>query len=183
MRWVLHEENPQSCFGLGGRSTSFGEVYGDMFDHHTAVYEFASGPRLYAMCQTRVGCYPNWDDIIMGTKGVCYWTDCRIEGSSPWRFEGPRNNANIEEQKILIGAIREGRVVNHGDTMVDSTYTAIMGQVACYEGKPVTWEQITQADFEFEPKLAEVRLDAAAPTTPDPQGNYPLPIPGFTEYL
>ena len=67
--------------------------------------------------------------------------------------------------------------------MVDSTYTAIMGQVACYEGKPVTWEQITQADFEFEPKLAEVRLDVAAPTAPDPQGNYPLPIPGITEYL
>ncbi|MHB8974511.1 MAG: Gfo/Idh/MocA family protein [Pirellulaceae bacterium] len=183
MRWVLHEENPRSCFGLGGRSTSFGEVYGDMFDHHTVAYEFASGPRLYAMCQTRVGCYQSWDDIIMGTKGVCYWTDCRIEGAAPWRFEGPRNNANVEEQKILIDAIREGRVVNHGDTMVDSTYTAIMGQVACYEGKPVTWEQITQADFEFEPKLAEVRLDGAAPTVPDSQGNYPLPIPGFTEYL
>ncbi len=50
-------------------------------------------------------------------------------------------------------------------------------------GKPVTWEQITQSDFEFEPKLADVRLDLPAPVTPDSQGNYPLPIPGFTEYL
>jgi len=29
--WILHEEMPVWCFGLGGRSSSFGEVYGDMF--------------------------------------------------------------------------------------------------------------------------------------------------------
>ncbi|NUQ62235.1 MAG: Gfo/Idh/MocA family oxidoreductase, partial [Pirellulales bacterium] len=57
MRWVLHEENPAWCFGLAGRSTSFGEVYGDMSDHHTVTYAFNSGPRLYALCQTRSGCY------------------------------------------------------------------------------------------------------------------------------
>ena len=89
MRWVLREENPTWCFGLGGRSSSFGEVYGDMFDHHTVVYEFGSGPRLYALCQTRAGCYPNWDDIIMGTKGVCHWTACRIEGENQLALRGP----------------------------------------------------------------------------------------------
>lgn len=183
MRWVIHEKNPTTCFGLAGRSTSFGEVYGDMFDHHTAVYEFAGGPRLYALCQTRDNCYPLWDDVIMGTKGVCHWTDCRIEGEHPWRYEGPRNDASTEEQKILIGAIREGRLVNHGDTMVDSTYTAIMGQVACFTGQLVTWEQITQSEFEFEPKLADVRLDGDSPMHPDSEGNYPLLIPGISQVL
>jgi predicted dehydrogenase len=183
MRFVLHEENPTWCFALGGRSTSFGEVYGDMFDHATVVYEFASGPRLYAMCQTRVGCYHNWDDILMGTKGVCHWTNCRIEGETKWRYEGPRNDPHAEEQKILIGSIREGKPVNHKDTMIDSTYMAIMGQIACYTGKPVTWEQMMAADFEFEPKLADVRLDMPAPTEPDQTGNYPLPVPGFTNYF
>lgn len=183
MRWVLHEENPTWCFGLGGRSTSFGEEYGDMFDHHTVVYEFASGPRLYALCQTRVGCYQSWDDIIMGTKGVCHWTDCRIEGERPWRYSGPRNDPHTEEQKILIGALREGRVVNHGDTMVDSTYMAILGQLACYDGTPISWEQITQADFEFAPKLADVRLDGPPSIVPDADGNYPLPRPGLDRFV
>jgi predicted dehydrogenase len=183
MRWVLREKNPTTCFGLAGRSTSFGEVYGDMFDHHTVVYEFAGGPRLYALCQTRDNCYPLWDDIIMGTKGVCYWTDCRIEGENPWRYAGARNDPHTEEQKILVGALREGRLVNHGDTMVDSTYTAIMGQVACFTGQPVTWEQITQSAFEFEPKLADVRLDGESPIHPDAQGNYPLLVPGVHKVL
>ena len=183
MRWVLREENPTWCFGLGGRSTSFGEVYGDMFDHHTVVYEFASGPRLYAVCQTRNNCYGSWDDILMGTKGVCHWSACRIEGETNWRYEGPSNNPHDEEQNILIGSIRDGKPVNHGDTMIDSTYVAIMGQIACYTGKPVRWEEMLKADFEFEPKVADVRLEMEAPTKPDATGNYPLPIPGLTEYL
>ncbi|HUT89183.1 MAG TPA: Gfo/Idh/MocA family oxidoreductase [Thermoguttaceae bacterium] len=183
MRWVLHEENPTWCFGLGGRSSSFGEVFGDMFDHDTVVYEFKSGPRLYAMCQTRANCYPNWDDILMGTKGTCYWTACRIEGETNWRYEGPKNNPHTEEQKILIGSIRAGQPVNHRDTMIDSTYVGIMGQIACYTGKPVTWDEMMAADFEFEPKLADVTLDMDPPTRPDETGNYPLPLPGITSYF
>jgi predicted dehydrogenase len=183
MRWVLREENPTWCFGLAGRSTSFGEVYGDMFDHHTVVYEFKSGPRLYALCQTRAGCHANWDDIIMGTKGVCHWTACRIEGETKWHYDGPKNSADVAEQERLIGSIRSGRIINDGGTMIDSTYVAIMGQLACYLGKPVTWEQMLAADFEFEPKLANVRLDMDAPIKPDATGNYPLPKPGFTKYF
>ena len=183
MRWVLREENPTWCFGLGGRSSGFGEVYGDMFDHGTVVYEHASGPRVYAMCQTRVGCYPQWDDVIMGTKGVCHWTACRIEGETKWHYQGPGNNAHLEEQKILIGSLRDGKPVNHAETMVDSTYMAVMGQIACYTGKPVSWEQMTASDFEFEPKIADVTPEMDPPTLPDENGNYPLPIPGFTQLL
>jgi hypothetical protein len=154
-----------------------------MFDHHTVVYEHASGTHIYAMCQTRANCYPIWDDILMGTKGTCHWSACRIEGETNWHYEGPKNNPHLEEQKILIRSIRAGQPVNHADTMIDSTYVAIMGQIACYTGKPVTWEQMMGADFEFEPKIADVRLDMEPPTEPDESGNYPLPLPGITTFL
>ncbi len=182
MRWVLKEENPTWCFGLAGRSTSFGEVYGDMLDHHTVVYEFKSGVRLYALCQTRDNCYPLWDDILVGTKGVCHWTACKIEGQTKWQYQGPRNVADVAEQERLIGSIRRGKPINDGGTMIDSTYMAVMGQIACYTGAPVTWDEMMKADFEFEPKLAGVRLDMPASTKPDATGNYPLPIPGITKY-
>jgi myo-inositol 2-dehydrogenase / D-chiro-inositol 1-dehydrogenase len=183
MRWVLHDENPIWCFGLGGRSTSFGEVYGDMFDHHTVVYEFKSGVRLYAMCQTRAGCYQSWDDVILGSKGTCHWSACKIEGETNWHYTGPRNNADVGEQERLIGSIRSGTRINDGHTMIDSTLMSIMGQIACYTGKPVTWEQVAAADFEFAPKLADVRLDMPSSIKPDAAGNYPLPIPGITDYF
>lgn len=183
MRWVMREENPTWCFGLGGRSTSFGEVHGDMFDHASVVYEHASGPRIYALCQTRAACYGSWDDIIMGTKGVCHWTACRIEGENPWTYDGPKNDPHAEEQKILIGSIRQGEPVNHAATMVDSTYMAIMGQLAVYSGKTVSWQQMMASEFEFEPSCDQATLDMPAPTEPDESGNYPLPIPGFTKYF
>lgn len=183
MRWVLREENPTWCWGLGGRSSSFGEVYGDMFDHHSVTYEFKSGPRLYASAQTRHGCYPNWDDLIMGSKGVCYWNACRIEGESPWRYQGPKNDQNLAEQENLIGGIRSGQPLNHGATMIDSTVMAIMGQIACYTGKPVTWDQMLKADFEFEPKVTQARLDMPPSIKPDSSGNYPLPVPGVANYF
>ena len=67
--------------------------------------------------------------------------------------------------------------------MIDSTYVAVMGQIASYTGKPVTWEKLMAADFEFEPKVADVRLDMDPSTLPDATGNYPLPKPGITNFL
>ena len=70
--WILNERMPEWAFGLAGRSASFGEQYGDMFDHHTVVYEYAGGTRVYAICRTQADTYNNYSDIIMGTKGTCY---------------------------------------------------------------------------------------------------------------
>ena len=55
--WVMREEPPLKAHGLGGRSASFGPVYGDMFDHHSVVYEYANGTRLYAFCRTQKECF------------------------------------------------------------------------------------------------------------------------------
>ena len=93
--WVLKEETPQWCFGLAGRSASFGDVFGDMFDHHTAVYEYASGARVYALCRTQEQCYGNSSDVIMGTKGTCHLGNCKIEGKTPWKFKGPQNDPHL----------------------------------------------------------------------------------------
>jgi predicted dehydrogenase len=86
--WVLKEETPKWCFGLAGRSASFGAIFGDMYDHNTVVYEYASGVRVYALCRTQERCYGNSSDIIMGTKGTCHLGSCKIEGKSPWKYKG-----------------------------------------------------------------------------------------------
>jgi predicted dehydrogenase len=181
--WILKEEMPKWCFGLGGRSTSFGDVYGDMFDHHTAVYEYASGPRVYALCQTRNGCYGNSSDIVMGTKGVCQLGACRIDGETKWRFEGPHNDPYTAEQKALIDAVREGKPVNNGAYMCNSTLVGILGQIACYSGKATTWDEAAKSDLRFGPTAEQSSFDMPPPTKPDASGNYPLPIPGMTKVL
>jgi hypothetical protein len=174
---------PQWAFGLAGRSSSFGERYGDMFDHHTAVYEYKSGARVYALCRTQAACYNNSSDIVMGTKGTCQLGACKITGETNWQFKGPHNNPYDEEQKALIDAVRAGKPINSGYHMANSTLVAILGQIACYVGTETRWEKAKDADFQFGPPPDAARLDMEPPTKPDATGNYPLYRPGITKLI
>ncbi len=181
VEWLLHEETPEWCFGLGGRSASFGPEYGDMFDHHTVVYTYPSGVHVYALCRTQNGCYGNSSDIVQGTKGVCDLGACRITGETEWVYEGERNNPYLSEQAALIESVRSGEPVNSGHHAAHSTMVTVMGQIACYSGRATAWGDIADADLEYGPSADEATLEMAPPTLPDATGNYPLPMPGMTD--
>ncbi|MHB8898348.1 MAG: Gfo/Idh/MocA family protein [Thermoguttaceae bacterium] len=181
--WIMKEEMPTWAFGLAGRSASFGEIYGDMFDHHTAVYEYKSGTRLYALCRTQKNTYGNSSDIIMGTKGTCQLGRCRIEGETNWEFDGQHNNPYEAEQKALIDSVRDGKPINSGSYMATSTMIGVLGQIACYSGKETTWEQAYQSNLQYGPAPEEASFDMEPPTVADETGNYPLPLPGITRLI
>jgi len=183
MSWIMKEEMPKWAFGLGGRSGSFGEHFGDMYDHDTVVYEYESGARMYALCRTTVGCYNNSGDIIMGTKGTCNLARCSIEGETNWRYEGPRNNPYDAEQKALIDSVRDAKPINSGYHMANSTMIGVLGQITCYTGKPVTWDEAYKSDLSYGPAPEESNFDTEPPSVPDKTGNYPLPLPGMTKLL
>ena len=180
MSWIMKDEMPTWAFGLAGRSSSFGEVYGDMFDHHTVVYEYKSGARLYALCRTQLGCYGNAGDIIMGTKGTCYLDRCQIKGETNWRYKGPVKNPYQIEQDVLVKSIREGKPYNSGSYMNDSTLIGVMGQMTSYTGKPIKWEEAQNSNLRYGPAPEESNFDTQPPTTLEKNGNYPLPMPGIT---
>ncbi len=84
----------------------------------------------------------------------------------------------------LFRAIRAGEALNNGDYMVASTLTAIMGQIACYSGKEVTWDQVSASDFYYPPRPEEVRPGTEPPVKPGPDGIYPVPFtPGVSRLL
>lgn len=183
MSWIMKDEMPKWAFALAGRSASFGGVYGDMFDHHTVVYEYASGVRLYALCRTEVGCYNNSSDIIMGTKGTCHLGQYRITGKTNWKYRGENKNPYQIEQDVLVKSIRQGKPYNSGSYMNDSTLIGILGQIASYTGKSVTWEDAKNSDLRYGPTPEESNFDTKPPTTPGKDGNYPLPKPGITKLI
>ena len=180
--WTMKEQTPVKAYGLAGRSASFGEVYGNVFDHHTVVYEYANGTKLYALCRTQNGCHEDNSSVYFGTKGRCNLTQFRIEGAVNWHFQGPNANPYDLEHKALFAAIRSGEPINCGSYMVPSSQVAVMGQLACYCGKELTWDQVSKSEFAFTPKPWDVRLDMDAPVKPDEKGNYPVPMPGITEF-
>ena len=86
------------------------------------------------------------------------------------------------EHAALFAAIRSGNPVNAGDYMAPSTLITVLGQLACYSGRELTWNQVAKSNFAYLPKPEDVRLDMEPPVKPDSQGNYPVPMPGITEF-
>ena len=181
-RWVLHEQVPVKCHGLGGRSTMVEGKYGNVFDHHSVIYELESGVRIYAFCRTTTGCYDESSSIVLGSKGRASLLNCRIWGQKNWRWQGECDPYQIEHDK-LFAAIRSGNPINNGDYMTRSTLMTIMGQISSYTGKEVTWEEINQSDFAYAPKPEDCRDGMEPPVKPGPDGSYPVYIPGQTKLI
>jgi myo-inositol 2-dehydrogenase / D-chiro-inositol 1-dehydrogenase len=182
--WALHDQAPVKAHGMGGRSTLQAEIYGNVFDHHAVVYEFASGVRMYAFCRTIPKCYNDSSSTLLGSKGRCNVTKARIEGETNWQYEGSNLDPYLIEHQELFKALRAGNVINDGEHMTRSTLIAIMGEITCYSGKEVTWEQISASDFTFPPKAEECRIDMEPPVKPGADGVYPLPFtPGVSQLL
>jgi predicted dehydrogenase len=187
--WALKGAAPLKCRGMGGRSTLRGEIYGSVFDHHAMTYEFPGGVRLYAFCRTIPNCYNETSSILLGTKGRALILQGRIEGEKPWTYNGPRIYSSPDanpyqlEHNAFFKAIRAGQPMNSGDFMVRSTLIGIMGQLSCYTGKEVTWQQVSSSDFFHAPKPEDVHAGMEPPVLPDKDGIYPVYIPGVTKLL
>jgi len=180
--WVLGNKAPVKCHGLGGRSSMTDPIYGDVFDHHAVVYECDNGVPIYAFCRTTTGCYNSSSSIVHGSKGKASILRCQIWGQTNWRWQG-RSNPYQVEHDVLFGAIRSGKPVNHGDYMVRSTKITVMGQISCYTGKEVTWEQINKSDFYYPPRPEDCRDDMEPPVKPNAHGRYEVPKPGLTKMI
>ncbi len=187
-RWALKEALPVRCHGLGGRSTMTEPVYGNVFDHHSVVYEFPNSVRVYAFCRTTTGCYDDSSSQVFGTKGRASVTAARVWGEKNWRWQAASNDPHQVdpyqiEHDLLFAGIRAGNPVNNGDYMVDSTMTTVMGQLSCYTGKEVAWDQVNASDFSYLLKPEDCHDGMEPPAKPGPDGSYPVYVPGRTQLL
>ena len=157
-------------------------IYGDVFDHHGVKYEFANGVPIYAFCRTTTGCYDEYSSRVFGSKGRADIMGCRITGETNWRWTG-RCDPYQREHDVLFAAIRAGQPVNNGDYMTRSTLITIMGQISCYTGREVTWEQAMASDFYYPPKPEDCHDGMEPPVTLGPDGSYPVPKPGATKMI
>jgi len=181
--WALKDQSPIRAWGMGGRSTLRGEIYGSVFDHHAVCYEFPGEVRVYAYCRTIPDCYNENSSLLLGAKGRCMVMQGRIVGENPWQYSGPKVNAYDLEHVALFKALRSGKPINSEDYMLRATATVLMGQFSCYTGKMVSWDDIQKSDFCFTPRPEDVRLDMEPPVKPDSEGIYPVFVPGVTRLL
>lgn len=172
--WLMGDKPPLKCFGLGGRQVRTGEQWGNIYDHHAVCYEWASGVKCYAFTRQQSGCKNDVDDYVQGTKGrAALLRHEVVSGDTMWKYRGDKPSMYDVEHVELFKAIRAGQTINNGVYMSYSTLLAIMGRMACYTGKEITWEDALNSQENLSPPKYEF-------------GDIPVPtvaMPGKTKFI
>jgi predicted dehydrogenase len=174
--WIMKDEYPVRAYGTGGRQVRTGPDYGNIYDHHAVVYEYASGAKLFAACRQMSGCMSEIAAYVTGTKGSATLSQrgLEISGENQWKYGGERNVSQQTEHDELFASIRNGKPINNGGYMSKSTLLAIMGRMATYTGQAITWEQAMNSMEDLSPEGYD--WDAKPPSSV-------VAIPGVTKFV
>ena len=143
MNWAMGSP-PAKAVGMGGREVRTGPECGNIFDHFAVEYEYPNGARVMSMCRQMKGASDRVSERLVGTKGVANPAG-KIEGRKTFEYEPPGGewiNPYVQEHADLIASIRSGQPLNEGRRVAESTLTAIMGRMAAYTGREVSWDWI-----------------------------------------
>ena len=180
INWVK-QGHPKLCRGLGGRQERSPVDNGEIYDHFACEYQYDDGSWLASQCRHIGGCWDSVSEHVQGTKGLCDVSGARIKSDKSWRFsEDAGKDPYQQEHDDLFAAIRNN--TPYAETLeygAYSTMTAIMGRMATYSGKEVSWEDALNSKLDTFPKV--LAWDAPTLTNPDAQAHYPIPMPGKTK--
>jgi predicted dehydrogenase len=174
--WAMKDEYPVSALGTGGRQVRTGPEYGNIYDHHSVIYDYKDGARLFANCRQQAGCAGDISATIVGTKGLAYFSSrgSYLLTDRRERFAGESENMYQVEHDELFAGVRKNDLLNNGDYMAKSTLLAILGRMATYTGQKVTWEQAMNSAEDLTPSSYEWNA------TPPPSE---IAIPGMTKLV
>jgi len=123
-----------------GSEDNWEKYNGDIWDHIYAEFEYSNGAR----CLSFSGHSPprgsgRQSEKIVGTKGT---SDCNgtITGANAWKYQGQNVDGMLQEHVDLVQSIRNGRGLNEGQRVAESTLTAIGARIAAYTGQVITWD-------------------------------------------
>ena len=171
--WVQGDPSPVRAMALGGRQQRTDPKFGHIWDHFSVFYEYPSGIRVYFTCRQQDNCTSFVDENVLGTKGTAQILAHVIEGEKKWRYRGPRPVMYRQEHLELFQSIRDGKPINNGHYMCNSTLVAIMGRLAGYTGKTLTWYELNSSQERLGP------TELVWGDVPEP----PVAIPGQYEFV
>jgi myo-inositol 2-dehydrogenase / D-chiro-inositol 1-dehydrogenase len=171
--WALGS-HPIRAVGLGGRQARTGPEYGNIYDHFAIDYEYEKGVRVASYARQMPNCENNVSEALVGTKGFCQVNKYAITGAHAWKFPGKDNTPYVQEHTDLIAAIRAGKPYNELKNVAETTLTAILGRMAAYTGKAVTWDQALNSKEDLMPPKVDWDVSLAVA---------PVAMPGQTELV
>lgn len=174
MNWYMGE-NPVKASGWGGRQR---RVTGDQYDFFSVEYLYESGKRTHCAARQIDGCsngkveqincsngYADAAGKLYDTKGNLLWEYPHPESGDTYS-EWSVTNPFVQEHINLVSAIRTGNTINDGIDQANSTLVAIMGRIAAYTGRDVTWDEVMNSDLYLGPKTYDMGPVEGIPEVP-----------------
>jgi predicted dehydrogenase len=151
-------ERPVKAVGFGGRAR---RIAGDTYDYLSADFSYESNKQMLATGRQINGCNNDFSVQIIGTKGLVFYnfdkniTITDVNGNSLWEYDyktNPVKNPYEQEHIHFVESIRLDKKINQAEDLAHSTLISIMGRLAAYTGKTVTWDEAMASDVKFGPE-------------------------------
>jgi hypothetical protein len=203
--WLIHNLDvacwakdawPVAAQGQGGRQLR--EEPDQLFDHYAVEYAFPDGTRLFAQGRHMTNCWGFSGDVIYGTKGCAYLGEGinkpeifkghnRDIKNRIWKYSGKiksKSSSYQREHDLFFDAIRNNQPYNETERCAYAAMVGILGRMAAFSGKIITWDEAMKSDLKLAPNLEQITsLDDTPPVVADAEGKYPIAAPGFTKVL
>lgn len=173
--WAMKDQPPLKAVAVGGREIPNNQ--GNIFDHMFVVYEYADDVRAFLGQRQVANCFSENSDYLTGAKGIAKipgWQAPYIKTDKVWRYSGPKTDMYQTEHNELFAGIRSGKHINDGEWMASSTLMGIMGRMAAYTGKEITWEEAMNSQENLVPDQLEWKMKLDIP---------PMAMPGVTKFV
>jgi len=184
MNWIA-QGHPVEANGMGGRQVRISPNHGEIFDHHAVEFTYADGSKGFSFCRHIKNCWNSFSEHAHGTKGSASIqghgkAELFIDGQDAQVWDRGPDGHQVEHDN-LFAAIDAGTEHNEMGYSADSTMTAILGRMATYSGKQITWDQAIASEVDLSPP--GYSFDDKPQPEPGPDGIYPCAIPGVTKVL
>ena len=168
--WTL-QRHPVKAVGSGSRKLRTDS--GNCWDNFNLVFTYPDDVQV-SFNSTQFG-NPAFDAgaIFYGHKGSSrahYDHRVSIAGAEPWdaglgpaigaqqfsasgAFKGALDQADPEKQKAFIASITGGEFHNQAAQGAESALSTMLGRMAAYTGRVVTWDELMNSDEGYEPNI------------------------------
>ncbi|WP_420604042.1 Gfo/Idh/MocA family protein [Flagellimonas sp.] len=186
--WFIGEY-PTMAQGMGGREVRTGKDHGEIFDHHFVEFTYPSGAVISSQCRHQKGCHNRVDEAFQGSKGgvvISKGIITDLSGAEKFNYsklnEGQHdpNPYQVEHDRLFAAIRSKSELLADAENGAKSTLAAIMGRMATYSGDIITWDQALNSNLQLVPD--NLNWNSEAPTLPDADGKYQIPIPGKTKF-
>jgi predicted dehydrogenase len=150
--WLL-QGHPLKATGAGGRTDWSGTEYdaGDAWDHFQVTFWYGNDVVADFSSNQLTNSFSDLCVRVFGIKGCAdthYGGLVRITGDNKWlgaEKDDTFKQGCVNNIKAFIASIREGQPINNADQSVESNLTAILGRMAAYQQRVITWEEMMKS--------------------------------------